>query len=149
MDKRKPHPFEEEVDRTLTELQADLKTMKQIFSTGIMYNFNFNQIPSYIALPEYVTYSNVVRIEFTVATMSELDAGRLIHAIGLDLDMNNQAPIRAIPRLTKRNEVNVVLQIVGQVDWFQQGFLAQMILNGAELAEHYRATLIIGQNEAA
>lgn len=134
------HPLETEVDKTLKNLQIDLKTAKHTTGTGILYQFEFGETSSYVALPTFVpsVHDNLVRAEFTVGVVGGKDVGRLLHAITLDFDMHRHHPIRAVSRTKDDREHKILLQFVCALDLMRSGFVAMTILFGLELAQFYR-----------
>lgn len=145
MNQLKPHPLEAEVDRVILDLRGDLAATKQIFDSGIMYNFSFNGIAAYISLPTYVSTNpgNLFRLEFTVGEVESTDVGRILIAISLDLDMHRHLGIRVIPRTKDNRTHEIILQAVCAVDLVREGFASSIILAGLDLTEFYYREFLI------
>lgn len=139
MDQLKSHPLEAEVDKVVEDLGGDLKTMKLVQDTGTSFNFNFGEVPTYIALPTYIpTRGNVLRLEFVVGEVAAKDVGQIIFAITLDLDKERNCALRVVPRTKNEKSYQIILQTVIDVDQIRPGFAASTILLGADLAAFYR-----------
>lgn len=151
MNQLKPHPFEAEVDRVILDIGGDLAAIKQVFDSGIMYNFIFNGVTAYISLPTYVSTNpdNLFRLEFTIGNVGFEDVGKILITIALDMDMHRHLSLRAIPR-TKDNRIyEIILQTVGAVDLVRDGFAASATITGLELAEFYQTEFLRGQRKVS
>lgn len=144
MDQLKAHPFENEVDKTLQTLEIDIATAKNIFDSGAMYRFIFNEALCYIGLPTYLPTSerNVMRFEFIVGEFAAKDVRQILFAITLDLDKERNCAMRVVPRTKNEKNYQIILQAVVEAEQIQPGFAASTILIGIELAEFYRNELL-------
>lgn len=147
MDKLKPHPLEDEIDKVLQTLEIDIATAKQNFDTGVMYNFIFEDTYCYIALPTYISNRprNVVRFEFTFGEVIKKDVSQILFAVALDMDFKSHQIFRLIPRTKDSHQYQIILQGIYDVDLIQNGFVTNSILNGIELASAYRFEFLISK----
>lgn len=144
MDKRKPCEFEIALDKTLSDLGLDLTGAKSVRATGTSYQFHWNDFPFWISVPVSApnSYSNVFRVDIDVATLDERDAGRVLYEIAYYLTVNDCTVVRVVPHPIKERKVKIQLEIVGLVDWFQPDFISFAVPHMAELAQHFRETMI-------
>ena len=138
--KLRPHPFEQEVDRLIRSLEGTLSEIKNNFDSGVLYNFLFAEIPCYLALPLYVPSrnDNLIRIEFTVGRLPLEVVAQILFKVGLDFDMNRHCVLRLVPRTKNHKVYELILQVVANADLVQAGFVSGTILYGLELAQYYR-----------
>lgn len=144
------HPFEAETDRMIVDLKGDLRKIKINFDTGASYNFVFDEIHCYVALPTYAPArnENLMRIEFIIGEVSVSDVPQILFKASLDFDMNCHCFLRLVPRTKDGSTYEMVLQAVANVDLVQSGFVASAILYGLELAQEYRQQLFTGEERA-
>lgn len=150
MNQLKPHPLEAEVDRVILALRGDLKSTKQAFDSGIMYNLIFNGVATYISLPTYVSTNpnNLFRLEFSVGEVESTDIGRILIAIALDMDMHRHFGIRVIPRTKDNRTYEIILQAVCAVDLVREGFIASTVIAGLELGDTYKSEFLKTEKSA-
>ncbi len=141
MDKLTSNEFEKELDKTLGGLGLDLMQAKQIYPTGITYNFFWDGLPFYIFIPDQ-SYTGVLRLEVEFSEFDELDAGRrVVYSVSCYLTIHDCSLVRVVPKPTKEQKVKILLQTVGIIDWFQPGFIGSVIIHMAELATYFRKTM--------
>ncbi len=152
MDKIKPNPFIKEVQSLLTSLGLDFEKAQQIVPNGILINFNFNEIPLYVCLPDALPspYSNICRIEAEVADLVETDAGRLVVSIASYLQIEDCTPVRVTTKRSVGQKAKVIIEFVCELQLLNLGALAPILLHCCELADHFRSEMVIAdKNEAA
>lgn len=143
MDALKSNPFLIEVESLLKELGLDVNKAKQVVPNGILFYFNFNELPVYVCLPSTLPseYSNITRIEVEVTCLDAVTVGHLIYTIGLYLDMNDCSPIRVIPR-SHGQKVKIIIQFVCNLLLLQPTTLAETIIRCCDLGDYIKENLI-------
>lgn len=152
MDQIKPNPFLVEVESMLTTLGLDLNQAKQVVPNGVLFNFNFNDIPLYVCLPDQVpsTFSSICRIEAEVAELDETDAARLVYSISIFLSINDNTPVRVSAKRAKGPMVKILIQFVTDLESLQPSSIASILLHCCELADELRSEMVLqGQSKAA
>lgn len=149
MDTIKPNQFLEEVEIMLSGLGLDTQQARQTFPTCAQYFFNYNDVKVYLGLPSIFpsAYSNVARLEATIAELNEVDAGHLIVALTGFL-YNDCTPVKITSKPAKNQRVEVLLSFVVNLELLREGALATILLHLFEVADQMRNDFI-GQKEAA
>lgn len=139
MDALTSNIFLAETEELLSGLGLDVDQAKQVFPTGIQFRFNWNDTPIYLALPCTYTnsYTNIARLEATIAELNEVDAGNLTVAI-VGYLYNDLAPIKVTTRQTKNLRVEILLSFVADLQLLQKGSLATILSHLCEEADYLR-----------
>lgn len=150
MDSIKPNPFLSEVESLLKALGLDVDQAKRVAPNAVLFNFNFNEIPVYLCVPNALPnrYSNVSRIEAEIADLEEVETAQLTVIIASYLHIEDCTPIRVVTKRSKGTRVKLLIEFVSNLQMLQTGALAVVLLHCCELADQLRSELILEQKSS-